>query len=154
MTDCTQPPPNNAATRASTRAGFYFPEKGVARTTYQHPAAESGAQREKLHALPYDLFPFQEVAEAFSRVAEHGAEKYSAWNWSQGLPQVQIMCSLLRHLWAYMRGQDRDSSSGLLHTDHILWNAVVLAHHVYWNINDNRRKEPVRSYHNQVSDGE
>ena len=111
-----------------------------------YPSAASGAQREKLDALPYDLVPFQELTDAYVRVAEFGARKYAPWNWSKGLSRVQILSSLLRHTFAYLRGDDRDSDSGLLHTDHILWNAVTLVHNVRWNLEDGRRPEPPRAY--------
>jgi hypothetical protein len=111
-----------------------------------HPAAGTGARREKLNALPYDLIPFEELAVAYARVAEHGAAKYAPWNWSLGLPRTQIIGSLLRHTWAYLRGEERDRQSGLLHTDHILWNAVALSHNVHWGLEDGRRPEPPREY--------
>ena len=111
-----------------------------------HPAAASGAKREKLHVLPYDLVPFQEMTEAYVRVAEFGAKKYEPWNWSKGLSRVQILGSLLRHTFAYLRGEETDKDSGLSHTDHILWNAVALAHNVHWNLEDGRRVEPLRGY--------
>ena len=110
------------------------------------PAEAPGAMREKLDVLPYDLVPFQEITDAFVRVAEFGAMKYAAWNWSLGLERVQIIGSLLRHTFAYLRGEDHDRESGLLHTDHILWNAAVLAHNVHWNLKDGRRAEPPRAY--------
>lgn len=113
---------------------------------YSHPAAASGAKREKLNVAPYDLVPFQEMTEAYVRVAEFGARKYAAWNWSAGLSRVQILGSLLRHAFAYMRGEDKDKDSGLNHTDHILWNAVALVHNVQWRLEDGRRTEPYRSY--------
>jgi hypothetical protein len=115
----------------------------------QHPSADSGAQREKLSVLPYDLVPFQEITDAYVRVAEHGAKKYEPWNWSKGLSRVQLCCSLLRHTFAYIRGQDYDNGpkgSGLLHTDHILWNAAALSHNVHHNLEDGRRPEPPREY--------
>ena len=111
-----------------------------------HPAAASGAKREKLHVLPYDLVPFQEMTEAYVRVAEFGAKKYEPWNWSKGLSRVQILGSLLRHTFAYLRGEETDKDSGLSHTDHILWNAAALAHNVRWNLEDGRRVEPLRGY--------
>lgn len=92
------------------------------------PAAESGAQREKLGAIRYDYMPFREVVEAYARVAEFGARKYDVDNWMKGLPTSQIFGSLMRHTWAWMTGQNRDEESGLLHTDHILWNAVALVY--------------------------
>ena len=117
-----------------------------------HPAAASGAKREKLHVLPYDLVPFQEMTEAYVRVAEFGAKKYEPWNWSKGLSRVQILGSLLRHTFAYLRGEETDKDSGLSHTDHILWNAVALAHNVRWNLEDGRRVEPLRGYKLPVED--
>jgi len=110
------------------------------------PITTSGAMREKLASAPYDLLPFQETAEAYCRVAEFGATKYDPWNWSKGLPRVQLICSMLRHTFAYLRGEDFDKESGLLHTDHILWNAVALSHNVHWNLEDDRRGEPPRDY--------
>lgn len=110
------------------------------------PTARSGAQREKLEVLPYDLVPFQEITEAYARVAEFGARKYAPWNWSLGLKRVQLLGSLLRHTFAYLRGEDRDKDSGLCHADHILWNAVALVHNVHWNLEDGRRPEPPRDY--------
>lgn len=112
----------------------------------EHPASKSGAQREKLGALPYDLIPYQEITDSFARVAEFGAVKYAPWNWSKGLARVQLLGSLLRHTFAYLRGEDHDRETGLLHTDHILWNAAVLAHNVHWNLEDGRRAEPPRDY--------
>ena len=111
-----------------------------------HPAAASGAKREKLHVLPYDLVPFQEMTEAYVRVAEFGSKKYEPWNWSKGLSRVQILGSLLRHTFAYLRGEETDKDSGLSHTDHIIWNAVALGHNVRWNLEDGRRVEPPRAY--------
>jgi hypothetical protein len=123
-----------------------FVDKYDMSPTYAHPAARSGAQREKLNSTPYDLIPFLEVAEAYARVAEHGAQKYSPWNWSKGLTRVQLISSLLRHTFAYLRGEERDKDSDLLHTDHILWNAAALSHNVHWKLEDGRRREPDRDY--------
>lgn len=112
----------------------------------EHPKSETGAMREKLHSIPYDLVPFQELTDAYVRVAEFGARKYAPWNHTLGIPRVQIISSLLRHTWAYLRGEERDKDSGLLHTDHILWNAAALAHNVHWDLADGRRVEPPREY--------
>lgn len=94
-------------------------------------AAASGALREKLDAERYDYMPALEVNEAFARVAAFGAQKYATDNWMKGLPTSQLFGSLMRHSWAWMRGEQFDNGpkgSGLLHTDHILWNAVALVY--------------------------
>ena len=109
-------------------------------------ATKSGAMREKKDAIPYDLVPFIEITEAFARVAEFGAVKYEPWNWTKGLSRVQLLCSLLRHTFAYLRGRDKDAETGLSHADHILWNAAALVHNVHWGLEDGRRAEPPRDY--------
>lgn len=139
------------AERINDRGDYFLPASTYPSGFPAHPEATTGAQREKLGAIPYDLVPFQELTEAYARVAEYGAQKYDAWNWSKGLPRVQLLGSLLRHTFAYLRGEERDSGpkgSGLLHTDHILWNAVTLVHNVHWNLEDGRRAEPERAYKN------
>lgn len=113
-------------------------------TQKDYAAPASGAQREKLNAPTYDLVPYQEITNAYVRVAEFGANKYAPWNWTLGLARVQILGSLLRHTFAYLRGQDFDPETGLLHTDHILWNAVALSHNVEHRLEDGRRAEPKR----------
>ena len=119
------------------------------------PKNESGASREKLGTNPYDLVPFQEMTDAYVRVAEFGAVKYAPWNWSKGLSRVQLCGSLLRHVFLYIRGEDIDQDSGLNHTDHILWNASALSHNVHWNLADGRRPEPYRKYKdNEVEEEE
>lgn len=137
----TNPPPTDPA-----------PPNGVpvlkAEPKQEFATNSTGAAREKMEVLPYDLVPFQEITDAYTRVAEFGAKKYAPWNWSKGIARVQLCCSLLRHTFAYIRGEDRDSDSGLLHTDHILWNAAALSHNTHWDLEDGRRAEPSREYKN------
>lgn len=64
-----------------------------------------------------------ELAEVFAM----GAEKYERDNWKKGLDKNEIIDSLLRHLTAFKDGEVKDSESGLSHTAHVLWNALVLA---------------------------
>lgn len=92
------------------------------------PSHSTGALREKLNTVRYDYMPALEVNEAYGRVATFGAKKYETDNWTKGLPFSQITCSLSRHIWKFMWGETHDADSGLLHTDHILWNAVALVY--------------------------
>lgn len=120
----------------------------------KHPAdPKTGAQRGKLNVLPYDLVPFQEFTDAYIQVAEAGIDKgYDAWNWTLGLKRTQIIGSLLRHTFAYLRGEDNDPETGLNHSHHIMWNSMALVHSVHHNLEDDRRKEPPRDYKDK-SDG-
>ncbi len=121
--------------------------EGVVEDWRDAPENES-AERAKLKCPDYGLVPFQEIAESYSRVADYGAGKYSAWNWTKGLPRAQILASLMRHAFAYLRGEDYDKESTLSHADHILWNAAALVHNIHHDLEDGRRTEPARGYKN------
>ncbi len=65
----------------------------------------------------FDLIPF-DLMEGEQRVWEFGARKYSPMNWRKGMPMTQPYNALLRHLFAYMSGEDNDPESGESHLDH------------------------------------
>lgn len=73
----------------------------------------------------WSLVDFESLEEMV-KVLEFGTTKYSAHNWKKGLPYTEIMDSLLRHTIAFLEGEDVDPESGLLHTGHILCNAMFL----------------------------
>lgn len=64
--------------------------------------------------------------EPLVRVLEFGLEKYGRDNWKKGLPTHQITESLLRHAFAYLRGEKIDKESGLSHIGHMQANLMFL----------------------------
>jgi hypothetical protein len=66
--------------------------------------------------------------EPMVRVLEFGAEKYSDWNWAKGLKYTEICESMLRHIHAFIEGEDDDPESKLHHVGHILCNAMFLSY--------------------------
>lgn len=65
--------------------------------------------------------------EGMAGVLEFGAAKYARGNWHKGLPHADICDSMLRHISAYLSGEDIDPESGKPHVDHIFTNAMFLA---------------------------
>ncbi len=60
-----------------------------------------------------------EALEGLARVLSFGCHKYAAHNWRGGIAWSRIIGSILRHLFAIMRGEDTDPESGLPHIDHL-----------------------------------
>jgi hypothetical protein len=59
-------------------------------------------------------------------VFEYGSKKYSANNWRKGILISRLTGALLRHIFAFMAGQDIDPESGLPHLDHALCSLMML----------------------------
>lgn len=85
------------------------------------------AMRFNSDKLRWSLVDF-DALDDMVKVLEFGAKKYDDNNWKKGLKTPEIFESIMRHLVAYMRGEDIDSESGLPHTGHILCNAMFLSY--------------------------
>ena len=55
-----------------------------------------------------------------AQVLTFGAKKYEAHNWRRGISKSRLLGAALRHLFAYMGGQDNDPESGLSHVAHAM----------------------------------
>lgn len=69
-----------------------------------------------------------DALEDMVKVLEYGAIKYAPNNWKRGLDTRQICESMMRHIVAYLRGENNDPESGLPHTGHIMCNAMFLSY--------------------------
>lgn len=58
--------------------------------------------------------------EQLTRVLDFGAQKYAAHNWRGGIKKSRLIAAALRHLFAYLRGEDTDPESGLSHVAHAM----------------------------------
>ena len=73
-----------------------------------------------------DLLPF-EALEEVAKVLTYGAAKYADNNWQKiDNAERRYVAALLRHLSAHMRGETRDTGSGLLHVAHMATNALFV----------------------------
>lgn len=63
---------------------------------------------------------------SLGKVFTFGAKKYAENTW-QNVERERYVGALLRHLMAYIDEPDgTDLESGLLHIEHVLWNAAAL----------------------------
>lgn len=53
-----------------------------------------------------------------AEVLTFGARKYAAHNWRKGIVQSRLLGAGLRHLFAFLQGEDFDPETGLCHLDH------------------------------------
>lgn len=73
----------------------------------------------------YDLLPADGIHELVL-VYTKGAQKYADRNWELGMPWSKVIAPLLRHTFAWMRGERVDPETGLHHMAHVAWNALAL----------------------------
>jgi hypothetical protein len=53
-----------------------------------------------------------------AQVLEFGANKYGDRNWEEGMHWSRPFSALMRHMWAWWRGESRDPETGLSHLAH------------------------------------
>lgn len=56
--------------------------------------------------------------EGVGMVLTFGAKKYAAHNWRKGIQLSRLLGACLRHVLAFLRGEDKDPESGLSHLYH------------------------------------
>lgn len=79
---------------------------------------------------PYDLIPAVPLHE-FVKVLGFGAKKYSERNWEKGMPYTWIWGSMMRHAWAFWRGETNDKESGLHHMAHAAFGAFAFIEYMH-----------------------
>jgi len=55
-----------------------------------------------------------------SKVLSFGAAKYASHNWRKGIARSRLLAAALRHIFAYLAGQNNDPESGLSHLSHAM----------------------------------
>jgi hypothetical protein len=91
----------------------------------------------------WSLLPLDSVEEIV-KVLEFGANKYAAHNWSNngGFKYTRVINAMLRHIFAFMRGEDLDPETGLSHLAHAGCNILFILHFIKhkdkYSTNDDR----------------
>lgn len=89
--------------------------------------------------LPLELPPYDAIRE-IAKVLQFGAKKYGANNWRKGLSYSRLFGALMRHLWAWWLGEDKDPETGFSHLAHAGCCLLFLLHFVLRNAPDNRKE--------------
>lgn len=84
-----------------------------------------------------DSFAIEELA----RVLTFGAKKYDSHNWRKGIAKGRLIAAALRHLFAYLKGEDKDPESGLSHVAHAMCCCMFLLGLEHRTDLDDRYKE-------------
>lgn len=77
----------------------------------------SEGRKDDTGKLPYHLLPSDAVEEVI-KVLQYGSEKYAPRNWEKGMAWSRPFSALMRHMWAWWRGQNTDPETGLSHLAH------------------------------------
>lgn len=83
-------------------------------------AERHNAGKPRLSLVPVEAYT------AMASVLEFGARKYAPNQWRQGLPYTETLDSLLRHVNAFLAGEDIDPESNCPHLAHAMCNAAFL----------------------------
>jgi hypothetical protein len=75
--------------------------------------------------LRYDLIPAKPL-EAVAYVYTIGAAKYGDRNWEKGIKFGRIFAAMMRHAWAWWRGERLDPEDGQHHLAAVAWAAMCL----------------------------
>lgn len=75
--------------------------------------------------LRYDLLPVKPL-EAIVYVFTMGAAKYADRNWEKGLRWGRVFAAMMRHAWAWWRGERYDKKDGQHHLASVAWCAMAL----------------------------
>lgn len=89
----------------------------------------------------YDLIP-ADALEALANHYRYGAKKYEDRNWEKGIKYSRIFAAMMRHAWAFWRGEEIDEESGAHHMVAVAWCAFALFH--YWNRKQGELDDRVR----------
>lgn len=114
--------------------------------TYEYaddiPVATPGASKHDSAKVRMELLS-PVALEELSKVLTFGAKKYASHNWRKGLVWSRLLGAALRHLLAFMGGQDKDPETGISHINHAMCNLMFLSEfeHTHPELDDRYKKE-------------
>ena len=85
----------------------------------------SKGRKDDVGKLRFDLLPVKPL-ESVAAIYTYGANKYDDNNWRGGLKWGRVFGASMRHMWAFWRGEDNDTESGLPHLAHAAFGLLTL----------------------------
>lgn len=70
-----------------------------------------------------------EVLNEVGEVFKFGAAKYGTNNWRIGFSWLRVSSAVLRHIFAWLRGESNDPESGYNHLSHAIAGLIFLIHY-------------------------
>jgi hypothetical protein len=77
----------------------------------------SEGRKDDTGKLPYHLLP-SDAIEEIVKVLDFGAARYAPRNWERGMAWSRPFSALMRHMWAWWRGQETDPETDYSHLAH------------------------------------
>ena len=105
------------------RNGNYMPDsfpedaKNMYGAVDTPPVHENTGRKDDSGKVRMDLLP-PEFLIGTSEVLTFGANKYSDRNWEAGISYGRVFGALMRHMWAWWGGQNKDEETKLSHLKH------------------------------------
>lgn len=99
--------------------------------------------------LPFELIPAAALSQVVG-VLNFGAGKYTPNNWrTPGFKWGRLLGATLRHLFAFIGGEDKDPETGYSHLAHAACCVLFLLEHQTIGLGeDDRHKYPAKSFEN------
>ena len=86
---------------------------------------DGGGLRYDSNKPRYDLIP-PDALDALATLYLEGAKKYDERNWERGMKWGKVFGPLMRHAWAFWRGDRYDKETGTHHMISAAWNCIAL----------------------------
>jgi hypothetical protein len=104
----------------------------------RHQEVREGGTKFDTGKPPMSLAPrcaHEEEAKALA----FGADKYGPHNWRQGFAWSRLLDAAMRHLVAFIDGEDLDHETGISHIAHLRCNTGFLLEHIKYGLGTDDR---------------
>jgi hypothetical protein len=115
-------------------------EPAEVRTIDPLTGGEKGAKEARFDLIPPDIL--EDLARHYGR----GSKKYVDHNWLKGYKWSLSFAALMRHAWAWWRGEEIDEETGSSHMIAVAWHAFALATFAKRNRGTDDRYQDPKSY--------